>query len=200
MANADSVRSAANPNTPARTGGASPAVHKKVAGMLDTIDKLRKGKGQAKEAAKNAGAVLVHGVEATVAGGAASLAEGYWGAEKMKLGGKVDWRWLGVVGIGWNVVDAFRGKPTGGAHAGAVGTGLVTIATGTLMREVGETMRAKRAAATAGGAPAAGPAMKGEEERPNASRNPQQGQRDIEGGYGVSPPPGGRPRRFTVVG
>lgn len=128
----------------------------KAAGALETVtNRLSRSQGMIKAARENASATgkAVLGV-AELQGTAflASMAEGYYGEDKMKLGG-VDVRaGLGGAAVIWGVVDTLQGKD--GSHQLAIGNGLLVTAVVSAGRRAGHKLAEKKVEAAAAPTPA----------------------------------------------
>lgn len=113
--------------------------------------KFKIGKEHAEDAAMEALRTVETQVTALVAAGA----EGYWGEDKMKLGGKVRYRALLGLGLkGWGIANKLRGKE--GMHQAAIGDGLIAADVVSLGLDIGRTFKEKKA--TAANTPAPAPA------------------------------------------
>ncbi len=123
-----------------------PAAQKVAMQLADKLKSIKAKAEKVQSHARDGGVAVLHVVEGTVACGAASLAEGYWGSEKLMLADKVDVRWVAaVLGVGWGLYDAFSGEEGGaGAHALAFGAGFANSAIASAAVEAGKTLREKR--------------------------------------------------------
>ncbi len=135
-------------------GALSQAVDK-IAGLTRRADKT-------KEAVAETGAKVVHTAETQGSLFLASLAEGFFGKEKLTVGG-VDIRApLGIAAQGFGLYEAVSGK--GGDHALALGNGVVGSWLASVGVSAGKTLAEKKNQPSnqAPALPAAPPAMRGE--------------------------------------
>ena len=134
---------------------------------------------QLRESGERLGMSLVDVGEVQVACFLPSLAEGFWGRDKMKIGGKVDYRLAIAVPIaGFGLYKA--AKDGSGSHPLSLANGILASYIASLAVEAGEAIREKRGAKPPGGEPpappGAPPAVRG---RPDAD-----GDADIGAGGG----------------
>lgn len=86
-----------------------------------------------------------------------SMAEGYFGEDRMRMG-QVDLRGAaGVAVTGWGIYEAMNGR--NGSHQLAFGNGLLATAIGSYGRQAGRIIAEKKAAGPAAPAPATAPAV-----------------------------------------
>ncbi|MEQ1502314.1 MAG: hypothetical protein ABMB14_08780 [Myxococcota bacterium] len=98
-----------------------------------------------KEAMVETGTVVLHSAETQGALFLASMAEGYLGEDKLKMGA-VDLRApVGLLAQGYGLYQTMTGQKGAGAHVLAVGTGLMGSWLATLARNAGRTLAEKRA-------------------------------------------------------
>ncbi|MEZ4321880.1 MAG: hypothetical protein R3F61_30675 [Myxococcota bacterium] len=109
---------------------------------------------RSKEAMAETGSAVIHTAEANGSLFLASLAEGYFGADKLKLG-SVDLRApAGIAAVGFGLYETMSGKSTGG-HALAIGNGVLGSWLASVATQAGRTLAEKRAAPTQPEAPPA---------------------------------------------
>jgi len=130
------------------------------------IANLKKRAAQSKEAMAETGAMVLHTAENQGSLFLASLAEGYLGTDKMKLGG-VDVRApVAVLAQGYGLFEAMSGR-RGGNHALAIGNGIMGSWLASVAVSAGRTLSEKKTPApttpqpTAAPAPAAPTTMQG---------------------------------------
>ncbi len=100
---------------------------------------------RSKEAMAETGSAVIHTAEANGSLFLASLAEGYFGADKLKLG-SVDLRApAGIAAVGFGLYETMSGKSTGG-HALAIGNGVLGSWLASVATQAGRTLAEKRAA------------------------------------------------------
>ena len=100
---------------------------------------------RSKEAMAETGSAVIHTAEANGSLFLASLAEGYFGADKLKLG-SVDLRApAGIAAVGFGLYETMSGKSTGG-HALAIGNGVLGSWLASVASQAGRTLAEKRAA------------------------------------------------------
>ncbi len=152
----NSLKQAAHGGTPKKkTGGASKKAYDALVGQLT------RAKATGKKAKEHAAGAMVEGVsiletEATIT--VASLTEGYFGKERLKIG-PVDVRaGLGVAGALGALGLALAGKGGWARHATSVSVGLLGSATASKAVEVGQKWAAEKASTTAPAPAAAAPA------------------------------------------
>lgn len=111
---------------------------------VDKIASLTRRASDAKEAVTVAGQMVVHTAEIQGTLFLASLAEGFFGKEKLKVGG-LDLRApAAVLGQGFGIYQAMSGE--GGAHALSFGNGLMGSWLASVAVDAGKTLAEKRAA------------------------------------------------------
>ena len=107
------------------------------------IASLTRRAERSREAMAETGSAVIHTAETTGSLFLASLAEGYFGADKLKLG-SVDLRApAGIAAMGFGLYETMSGKPTGG-HALAIGNGVLGSWLATVARNAGRTLAEKR--------------------------------------------------------
>ena len=115
--------------------------------LSEAVDKLKNLGGRiskAKEVSENLAEAVIATAETQGTVFAASFVEGYYGEEKMDLG-PVDMRLAGgIVTGGYGLYQTMTGK--GGAHALAVGNGLMATGIGRVGRNAGKALAEKNAA------------------------------------------------------
>ena len=110
------------------------------------IASLTKRANASKEAMAHTGSMVVHTAETQGSLFLASMAEGYFGEEKLKVG-SVDVRApLALAAQGYGLYDTMKGGKNGGAHLLALGNGLMGSWLATVARKAGQTLATKRAA------------------------------------------------------
>ena len=123
---------------------------------VDKITNLSKRAQRSKEAMAETGAMVVHTAESQGSLFLASLAEGYFGADKLKIG-SVDLRApVGLLAQGYGIYEAMTGKASTGAHSLALGNGVMGSWLASVAVNAGKTLAEKRAEPQAG-PPAAQP-------------------------------------------
>lgn len=116
---------------------------------VDKIASLSKRAEKSKDAMLETGTQVIHTAETQGSLFLSSMAEGYLGTEKLKMGG-VDVRApVGLVAAGYGLYETMSGKKTGG-HALALGNGVLGSFLASIGIQAGRTLAEKRA----GGAPA----------------------------------------------
>ena len=123
------------------------------------IANLTKRAENSKEALMETGTLVLHGAETQGSLFLASLAEGYFGEDKMKIGA-VDLRApVGLLAQGYGLYETMMGSKGSGAHVLALGTGVMGSWLASVARNAGRTLAEKRnASAQPGGqAPATAP-------------------------------------------
>jgi hypothetical protein len=119
---------------------------------VSKIASLTKRAERSKEAMTETGSAVIHTAETTGSLFLASLAEGYFGADRLKLG-SVDLRApAGIAAVGFGLYETMAGKSTGG-HALAIGNGVLGSWLASVASQAGRTLAEKR------GAPALEPAL-----------------------------------------
>ena len=112
------------------------------------ITRLKKAADTMKEHAVAAGMDIVHSAEIQGSVFLASMAEGYFGADKLKWGG-IDVRApLGIAGIGYGVYETLTGESNG--HALAFGNGVFASWMANLGVKAGQVVKEKMAEKAAG--------------------------------------------------
>ena len=107
------------------------------------IASLTRRAERSKEAMTETATAVVHTAETTGSLFLASLAEGYFGAEKLKLG-SVDLRApAGIAAVGFGLYETMSGKNTGG-HALAIGNGVLGSWLASVATNAGRTLAEKR--------------------------------------------------------
>ncbi|MEZ4318148.1 MAG: hypothetical protein R3F61_11615 [Myxococcota bacterium] len=108
------------------------------------IARLTRRAERSKEAMAETGSAVIHTAEANGSLFLASLAEGYFGPDKLKLG-SVDLRApAGMAAIGFGLYETMSGKSTGG-HALAIGNGVLGSWLASVATQAGRTLAEKRA-------------------------------------------------------
>lgn len=111
------------------------------------IANLTRRAHHSKEAMVETGTVVLHTAEAQGSLFLASLAEGYLGEDKIKLG-SVDLRaTMALIAQGYGLYQTMTGQKGAGAHVLAVGNGLMGSWLASVARNAGQTLAAKRAIA-----------------------------------------------------
>jgi hypothetical protein len=120
---------------------------------VNKIASLTRRAERSKEAMAETGAAVIHTAETTGSLFLASLAEGYFGADKLKLG-SVDLRApAGIAAMGFGLYETMSGKASGG-HALAIGNGVLGSWLASVATNAGRTLAEKRAAPKAPAEPA----------------------------------------------
>ncbi len=110
---------------------------------VDRITSLTKRTDKAKEAITVTGGMVIHSAETQGTLFLASMAEGFFGKQKLELGG-VDVRApLAIVTQGYGIYEAMTGK-RGGGHALALGNGMMGSWLASVGIAAGQTLREKR--------------------------------------------------------
>ena len=110
------------------------------------IANLTRRANASKESMAHTGSMVVHTAETQGSLFLASMAEGYFGEEKLKIG-SVDVRApLAIAAQGYGLYDTMKGGKNGGAHLLALGNGLMGSWLATVARKAGQTLATKRAA------------------------------------------------------
>ncbi|MEZ4322867.1 MAG: hypothetical protein R3F61_35700 [Myxococcota bacterium] len=108
------------------------------------IASLTRRAERSREAMAETGSAVIHTAEATGSLFLASLAEGYFGADKLKLG-SVDLRApAGIAAMGFGLYETMSGKPSGG-HALAIGNGVLGSWLASVATAAGRSLAEKRA-------------------------------------------------------
>ncbi|MFH1468641.1 MAG: hypothetical protein ABIO70_29900 [Pseudomonadota bacterium] len=114
---------------------------------VDKIAGLSKKAAASKEAVFETGTLVLHTAENQGTLFLASMAEGYFGEEKRKVGG-VDLRApVAIAAQGYGLYETLTGK-RGGGHALAIGNGLLGSWLASVAVKAGRTLREKRTAPT----------------------------------------------------
>jgi hypothetical protein len=114
---------------------------------VERIANLKKSAHHSKEAMLETGTVVLHTAETQGALFLASMAEGYLGDDKIKVGA-VDLRGpLGLMAQGYGLYQTMTGQKGAGAHVLAVGNGLMGSWLASMARNAGQTLAQKRAPA-----------------------------------------------------
>jgi hypothetical protein len=109
------------------------------------IANLSKRAQQSKEAMAETGAMVVYTAETQGSLFLASLAEGYFGQDKLKVG-SVDLRApVGLLAQGYGLYEAMSGKAAAGGHALALGNGVMGSWLASVAVNAGKTLAEKRA-------------------------------------------------------
>jgi len=117
------------------------------------IASLTKRANNSKEAMQETGALVLHSVETQGSLFLASMAEGYLGEDKLKVG-SVDVRApVGLLAQGFGLYQAIKGEKGSGAHVLALGNGVVGSWLASVARSAGQTLAEKRGAPPAAVAP-----------------------------------------------
>ncbi|MCB9686017.1 MAG: hypothetical protein H6738_24465 [Alphaproteobacteria bacterium] len=120
---------------------------------VDKISSLTKRAQKSKEAMAETGAMVVHTAETQGSLFLSSMAEGYFGSDKLKIG-SVDIRApVGLLAQGYGLYEAMSGKGSAAGHALALGNGVMGSWLASVAVSAGRTLAEKRA----GGAPAPAP-------------------------------------------
>lgn len=152
----DAIATAMKNTTKKAPAAMSPA---KAAGALEAVtNRLSRSQSMIKNAKENAaktGKAVLGVVELQGTAFLASMAEGYWGEDKMKVGG-VDVRaGAGAAGVVWGIVDTLQGND--GSHQLMIGNGLLVSAVVGAGRRAGHKLAEKKVeGAAAPGQPAPG--------------------------------------------
>ena len=110
------------------------------------LGRVEKGAQLIKENIGSTASCAVHATESAGSVFLASMAEGYFGKDKMKVGG-IDVRAGGLVLQAGGLIDMLTGGKHGGAHFVAVGTGVTGSWLASLGQEAGQALAEKRATA-----------------------------------------------------
>ncbi len=137
------------------------AAHSALGQAVDRIANLTKRANQSKETMMETGTLVLHVAETQGSLFLSSMAEGYWGEDKMKLG-SVDLRApVGLVAQGYGLYQTMSGQRAGGAHMLAIGNGVMGSWLASVARNAGRTLAEKRQGAAAPAAVPAAPAVPG---------------------------------------
>jgi hypothetical protein len=144
----------------AMNGDADKLTDKQAKGALSQaigkLANLTKKAETSKEAVVNTGTALMHSAETLGSLFLSSMAEGYVGPEKLKLGG-VDLRApTGLLAQGYGLYQILSGE-SGGAHALALGNGVTGSWLASVGQEAGRALRERRSGAAPAGSPQAFP-------------------------------------------
>lgn len=121
---------------------------------VDRISNLSKRAKASKEAMAETGMIVLHTAEIQGSLFLASMAEGYLGEEKLKIG-SVDLRApVGLLAQGYGIYQTMSGQKGAGAHVLALGNGIVGSWLASVGRNAGQTLAEKRASANAPPLPA----------------------------------------------
>ena len=119
------------------------AAHSALGQAVDRIANLTKRANQSKETMMETGTLVLHVAETQGSLFLSSMAEGYWGEDKMDVG-PVDMRLGGGFLLGgYGLYQAMSGK--GGSHALALGNGLLATGIGRIGRNAGRALVEKNA-------------------------------------------------------
>lgn len=120
---------------------------------VDRISNLTKRAKASKEAMAETGMLVLHTAEIQGSLFLASMAEGYLGEDKLKVG-SVDLRApVGLLAQGYGIYQTMSGQKGAGAHVLAVGNGIVGSWLASVARNAGSTLAERRAGAVAPPAP-----------------------------------------------
>lgn len=120
-----------------QTKSALSAAVSKIAGLTRRAQR-------SKEAMTETGSAVIHTAEVNGSLFLASLAEGYFGADRLKVG-SVDLRApAGIAAVGFGLYETMSGKSTGG-HALAIGNGVLGSWLASVATQAGRTLAEKRA-------------------------------------------------------
>ena len=138
-----------NPSALNKAIRGEPVTEKQAQGALSQavgrLSNLGKKTEKTKEAIAETGAMVIHTAETQGTLFLASMAEGYFGKEKLEVGG-VDVRApVAIVTQGYGLYETMSGKKSGG-HALALGNGLMGSWLASVGMSAGRTLREKRAA------------------------------------------------------
>lgn len=112
---------------------------------VDKIANLSKRAQKSKEAMVETGSMVVHTAETQGSLFLSSMAEGYFGADKLKIG-SVDVRApIGLLAQGYGLYEAMSGKASTGGHALALGNGVMGSWLASVAVSAGKTLAEKRA-------------------------------------------------------
>lgn len=121
------------------------------------IANLTKRAQNSKEAMVETGTLVLHTAETQGSLFLASLAEGYLGEDKLKLG-SVDLRApIGLIAQGYGLYQTMGGQKGSGAHVLALGNGVMGSWLANVARNAGRTLAEKRSGAPAPAPPATAP-------------------------------------------
>lgn len=118
---------------------------------VDKISSLTKRAQKSKEAMAETGAMVIHTAETQGSLFLSSMAEGYFGSDKLKIGA-VDIRApVGLLAQGYGLYEAMSGKGAAAGHALALGNGVMGSWLASVAVSAGRTLAEKR---SGGAAPA----------------------------------------------
>jgi hypothetical protein len=140
----------------AMTGGkvSDKAAQSALGSAVSRIANLTKKANTSKEAMIETGTLVVHTAETQGSLFLSSMAEGYLGEEKLKLG-SVDLRApVGLLAQGYGLYQTMTGQKGAGEHVLALGTGVMGSWLANVARNAGRTLAEKRAANQGGEVPA----------------------------------------------
>ena len=121
---------------------------------VSRIANLTKKANTSKEAMMETGTLVLHTAETQGSLFLSSMAEGYLGEEKLKIG-SVDLRApVGLLAQGYGLYQTMTGQKGAGAHVLAIGTGVMGSWLASVGRNAGQTLAEKRAAPAQPQAPA----------------------------------------------
>ncbi len=110
---------------------------------VDKITSLSKRAEKAKDSVETTATAAIHTAEIQGSVFLASLAEGYFGADRMKPGGVIDIRaGVAVAGIGYGLYEAMSGK--GGGHVLSIANGIGASYLACVGRAAGQILAEKR--------------------------------------------------------
>ena len=112
---------------------------------VDKIAGLTKKANQSKEAVMETGVLVLHTAENQGTLFLASMAEGYFGDEKLKVGGLDVRAPTAIVAQGYGLYETLSGRK-GGGHALAIGNGLMGSWLASVAVRAGRTLRERRVA------------------------------------------------------
>jgi len=139
------------------------------------ISNLTKRANTSKEALVETGSLVLHTAETQGSLFLASMAEGYLGEDKLRVGA-VDVRApVGLLAQGYGLYQTMTGQKGAGSHVLALGNGVMGSWLATVARNAGRTLAEKRVQPTAGGVQPAssGVAMQGAPMLPAPSLFPE---------------------------
>lgn len=111
---------------------------------VSKISSLTKKAQKSKEAMAETGAMVIHTAETQGSLFLASMAEGYFGSDKLKVG-NVDLRApVGLLAQGYGLYETMSGKGNAGGHALALGNGVFGSWLASVAVNAGQTLAEKR--------------------------------------------------------
>ena len=111
---------------------------------VSKISSLTKKAQKSKEAMAETGAMVIHTAETQGSLFLASMAEGYFGSDKLKIG-NVDLRApVGLLAQGYGLYETMSGKGNAGGHALALGNGVFGSWLASVAVNAGKTLAEKR--------------------------------------------------------